>query len=500
MMNTVEFRHITKFFPGVRALDDISFTAIGGETMALVGENGAGKSTLLKILNGDYQPTSGEFLINGSLVHFDSPKQALEAGVSSIYQERQLVPELTVAENVFIGSLPEKKSKLLDFSRLYEETQQIIDTFMLGIDAREKVKNISTAHQQMIEILKVYNRDLKIIAFDEPTASLTNTEIEILFGFIRKLKEQGKVVIYVSHRMKELEQIADRIAVFKDGQLVDILPKTQADEKKLIKLMVGRDLGDIFNELDRNKHIGEDVLAAKGITTNRVQDISFTLRKGEVLGFSGLVGSGRTEVMRALFGLDRILKGELVLNGKRIECRSPEDAMDLGIALCPEDRKDQGIIPNLSVATNITVSILKKLLNKIGFVNKKEESAIVDESIKRFNIKTPDGEKKIVELSGGNQQKTIIARWLATNPCVLILDEPTKGIDVGAKSEFYKLICECSKKQIGVILISSELPEVIGLSDRIIVMKDGRITGEVGREEATEEKVLALAMLESGEM
>lgn len=495
-VNKVEFKNITKVFPGVRALDDVSFVAYGGEAIAFVGENGAGKSTLLKILNGDYQATSGKYLINDKEVQFSEPKEAIKAGISIIYQERQLIPEVSIAENIFVGSLPTKNNGLIDYDKLYENTQQLIDEFGLPIDAREKVKDISIAHQQMIEILKAYKRNSSIIAFDEPTASLTRTEIDILFDCIRKMKEEGKIIMYVSHRMKEIEQIADSIVVFKDGQLVRRLSKEESNPELLIKLMVGRNLGDIFNELERNEQFGDVILEVKNLSTKHVHDVSFTLKKGEVLGFSGLVGSGRTEVMKAIFGLDYITEGELLVDGKRVHFKSPEDAMKKGIALCPEDRKEEGIIPTLSVRENITVSILDKLINKLTFINKVQEDEIAENDVKKLNIKTPNIEKKIAELSGGNQQKVIIARWLDTNPSVLILDEPTKGIDVGAKSEFYKLICQCAKHGIGVIVISSEMPEVIGLADRIIVMKDGTVTGEIMREEANEERILALAMLE----
>lgn len=498
MRNSVEFQSITKYFPGVKALDDISFRAEGGNVVAFLGENGAGKSTLLKILNGDYQPTKGAYLLNDEQKQFKQPSEAIESGISVIYQERQILMELSVAENIFfLGHLPILPSGLIDQKTLNKKTQQIIDDFGLPISPRTRVKNLSIAYQQMVEIMKAYNRDLKVIAFDEPTASLSDSEIDILFKIIKKLREEGKVIIYVTHRMKELELIADQIVVFKDGQLVDMVERSEATNQQLIKMMVGRDLGEIFHELDRSKKIGDKVLEVKNLSNHHVKDVSFSLRKGEVLGFSGLVGAGRTEVMRALFGADDIKSGQVLLENQPIVCKTPEDAIDIGIVLCPEDRKEQGILPNLSVMENISISVWKRIADKFGFIDRKSEDELVHDSIASFDIKTPNAQKKkIVELSGGNQQKCIIARWLNTNPKVLILDEPTKGIDVGAKSEFYKLICECAKRGMGVILISSELPEVIGLSDRILVMKNGQITGEVIREEATEERLLGLAMLE----
>jgi len=495
-LNSIEFRNITKYFPGVKALDNISFKAQSGEVLAFVGENGAGKSTLLKILNGDYEQTSGDYLLNDEIKKFKEPSESIEAGISVIYQERQIIMELSVAENIFLGNLPEKKNKLVDTEKLNNEAQKILDEFGLKINSRTKVKNLSIAYQQMVEIMKAYNRDSKVIAFDEPTASLSDGEIEILFSIIEKLKASGKVIIYVSHRMKELERIADKVVIFKDGKYIDLVNRKSVTNQELVKMMVGRDLGNIFNSLSRNEKKGETLLKVKNLKGRDVKDISFELRKGEILGFSGLVGAGRTEVMRILFGADPMTSGEIILEDKAYQFNNPEDAIQAGIVLCPEDRKMQGILPNLNVGENISVSIWKSLTNKLGIVDEKRENTLVEASIKKFNVRTPNSRKKIVELSGGNQQKCILARWLATKPKILILDEPTKGIDVGAKAEFYQIICECAKQGMGVILISSELPEVIGLSDRIIIMKDGKISGEVEREEATEEILLSYAMLE----
>ncbi|HHY79458.1 MAG TPA: sugar ABC transporter ATP-binding protein [Thermoanaerobacter sp.] len=496
MTTTLEFRNITKYFPGVKALDNISFKVKGGEVVALVGENGAGKSTLLKILSGDYQPTSGEYLINGEKKLFNNPKEAIDAGVSVIYQERQVLKELSVAENIFLGRLPLKKNRLVDKKTLYSNAQKVIEEFGLSIDPRKKVKDISIAYQQMIEIMKSYVRQSQIIAFDEPTASLSDNEIKVLFRTIEKLKKEGKVIIYVSHRMEELNYIADRIVVLKDGKLVTVVGKDEISQEELISLMVGRNLGDIFNILDRNTVIGPTLMEVKNLTSDYIKNVSFELKKGEILGFAGLVGAGRTELMRAIIGIDKVKSGSIVLDGKKILNNSPWEAMKNGIVLVPEDRKTQGIFPNLSVGKNITVSVLENLSNKMGFINQNKETKLINESINKFKIKTPHAEKKIIELSGGNQQKAIVARGLATNPKVLILDEPTKGIDVGAKFEFYTLICKLAKEGIGIIVISSELPEIIGLADRIIIMKSGYITGEIMREDATEEKILRYAMLE----
>jgi L-arabinose transport system ATP-binding protein len=497
--NILEFKEITKYFPGVKALDKMSFIAESGCVLAFLGENGAGKSTLLKVLNGDYKSTSGQYLLNGEVKKFNNPKEAIEAGISVIYQERQILMDLSVAENIFVGRLPIGKLGLIDNKKLLQDAEKIIGEFGLPILPTTKVKDLSIAHQQMVEIMKAYSRELKVIAFDEPTASLCDSEIEILFNIIEKLKREDKIIIYVSHRMKELDRIADKVVIFKDGRFINLVNKKEVHEKELIKMMVGRDLGDVFKELSRNKTIGEILLQVTDLTSDYIRDISFTLRKGEILGFSGLVGAGRTEVMRAIIGADQLKSGDIIVNGKSVINKSPKDAIGHGIVMVPEDRKTQGILPNMTVGENISISILNKLTNYLGLINKKRETTIIEESIRKLNVKTPNANKKILELSGGNQQKAIVARWLITEPQVLILDEPTKGIDVGAKAEFYKLICEIAKQGVSVLLISSELPEIIGLSDRIIVMKNGKITGEFIREEASEDKLLAYAMLEEGE-
>lgn len=496
MAGILEFQHICKYFPGVKALDDVSFQARAGEVLAFLGENGAGKSTLLKVLNGDYQPTSGKYLLDGVEKHFQSPHQAIEEGISIIYQERQILLELSVAENIYLGRMPTNRLGMIDTGKANEMAAKIIDDFGLPIRPSTKVKDLSIAYQQMVEIMKAYSREnLKVICFDEPTASLSDSEIEMLFKIIRKLRSEGKIIIYVSHRMDEIQQITDKVAIFKDGRYVDTVTTGQVPEEEMISMMVGRNLGDIYESLDRDKEIGEVLLEVKDVSSDYVKPNSFTLRRGEVLGFSGLVGAGRTELMRAIIGADPLRGGEILLEGRAITNRSPHEAMKHGIVLVPEDRKLQGILANLSVSDNINIAMLDEHSNKLGFVDRKREDAAAAEGIKNFKIKTPSPDKKIVELSGGNQQKCIVARWLGTSPKVLILDEPTKGIDVGAKSEFYNMICQFAKQGLGIILISSELPEVIGLSDRIIVMKSRRIVGEVSREDATESRLLSLGMM-----
>lgn len=492
----LEFKHISKYFPGVKALDDICFKAYGGEVLAFLGENGAGKSTLLKVLNGDYKPDAGEYLLDGEQKHFQSPHEAIEEGISIIYQERQILLELSVAENIYLGRMPANKLGVINTAKANEMAQVIIDEFGLPISPSAKVKDLSIAYQQMVEIMKAYSREnLRVICFDEPTASLSDAEIDSLFAVIEKLKAQGKIIIYVSHRMSEIKRITDKVAIFKDGHYIDTVKTHEVSDKEMIKMMVGRDLGDVYGKLDKKKEIGEVLLEVKNVSSDYVKPVSFKLHKGEVLGFSGLVGAGRTEIMRAIIGADPMRSGEIYLGGKKIVNHSPKEAMENGIVLVPEDRKLQGIVSNLSVAGNINISLLDKNSNKIGVINAKKEAKEAEEGISKFRVKTPSPDKKIVELSGGNQQKCIVARAIATEPKVLILDEPTKGIDVGAKAEFYEMICKFAKQGLGVILISSELPEVMGLSDRIIVMKSLEVSGEIMAADATETKLLSMGMI-----
>ena len=492
-MRSLEFRGITKAFPGVQALDNVSFTALGGQVVALVGENGAGKSTLLKVLGGDYQPNGGEYLIDGAHRHFREPREAIEAGVSIIYQERQVVPFLSVAENIFMEGIPTGKTRLIDFKALNRMAQAIIDEFRLPFHATDRVRDLSVAHQQMIEIMKAYRRDPKIIAFDEPTASLSDAEIETLFQIIGRLREKGIIILYVSHRMKEIFQISDEVVILKDGKFIAQYKTCDTDELSIVEKMVGRNLGDIFKELRRNDAIGQPVLEVKNLNADNVRDVSFTLKAGEVVGFAGLVGAGRTETMRAIFGADKKKSGEVLVGGTPVKIEFPEDAIRLGIALCPEDRKEQGIVARRSVCDNISMAVMPSLC-KNGFIDFEKEHLLAVKGASDLNIKTPSVDKPIGELSGGNQQKTILARWLALEPRILILDEPTKGIDVGSKSEIYQIICDMAKRGIGVVMVSSELPEILGVCDRIVVMCQGRITGELPRAEATEHKVLMLAM------
>ena len=495
MERYLEVNNISKSFPGVKALQNISFRAESGTVTALLGENGAGKSTLLKVLSGVLKPDEGTVVISGKEVKVQDTHSAFEAGISIIYQERQLIPMMSVAENIFLDDSPEKKFGFVDRRTLRAETQKLLDKFQLPFGPDELVGRLPVAYQQMVEIMKAYRRDADIIAFDEPTAPLTEKEIRILFSIIEELKQQGKVILYVSHRMNEIFEITDRIVIFKDGQMVDVVNTAETTEAALIRAMVGRDIGDTYNKLDRNTVIGEVILEAKGLTNDVISDVSFQLHRGEVLGFAGLVGAGRTETVRAVFGADRITSGEILIHGEPVKITSPKEAIASRIALCPEDRKEQGLILKQTIRSNISMPVLSKIKNGL-LLSRKKEKALADEAVEKYDIRTPSIDKIAGELSGGNQQKVILGRWTSSliDMDILILDEPTKGIDVGAKSEIYQTICNLAKEGKGVILISSELTEVINLSDRIIVMHNGHVTGTMTREEATEENVLALAM------
>ena len=492
MSELLEFKNITKAFPGVLALDGVSFTARRGEVTALVGENGAGKSTLLKILNGDYQHDSGQYLIDHEEKNFTNPREAIKSGISIIYQERQVIPYLSVAENIYMEDIPTGKLGLINFGELNQKAQEIIDEFKLPFKATARVRDLSVAFQQMVEIMKAYRRHPSIIAFDEPTASLSDAEIISLFEIIKRLKNE-MIILYVSHRMNEIFTISDQVVILKDGHFIRQESTCSINEDEIIRNMVGRDLGDIFHSLSRNEKIGEVILYAEDLKAENVKNVSFNVRSGEIVGFAGLVGAGRTETMRVIFGADKKESGTIKLQGKELDIKFPEDAIAEGIALCPEDRKEQGIFSIRTVKDNISVVMLYSLIKR-GFIDKKAESEMAEQGVRQLNIRTPSILKRIGELSGGNQQKTIFARWIATYPKLLILDEPTKGIDVGSKSEIYQIICDLAKQGIGIIFISSELPEILGLCDRIVVMCQGRITGELSREEASEQKVLTLAM------
>lgn len=498
MEHTLELKNISKAFSGVQALNHVGFKAKSGEIVALLGENGAGKSTLLKIMSGVYTPDEGAIYLDDEKMEFTSPLDAIKRGINIIYQERQLVPYLTVMENVYMENIPSVRG-VVDYKNANARTQALIDMFELPFKATQKVDELSVSHQQMVEIIKAVRRKCPIIAFDEPTASLTETEIHGLFKIIRRLQEEGRVILYVSHRLKELFELTDRIVVLKDGNYVTTVNTCDTTTDELVRYMVGRKLGDVYNELQRNEEIGKVLLEVKDLCNDTIDHVSFKLHAGEVLGFAGLVGAGRTETMRAIYGADRLHSGTIYIDGQPVNIKSPKDAMRLGMGLCPEDRKIQGLVLGSSVRENITMSVLGHV-SKYGILKREMERRISKEAVKNFNIKTPTVEKTVKELSGGNQQKVILGRWMAANPRILILDEPTKGIDVGAKAEIYQMVHNLAKQGIGVIFISSELTEVLNVCENIIVMYEGRVTGQFNRRTdlCTEETIISAAMNDSG--
>lgn len=488
------FKGIGKTFPGVKALDDISFSCHAGQIHALMGENGAGKSTLLKILSGNYAPSQGEIQLKGQPVQFTNTTDALNAGVAIIYQELHLVPEMTVAENIYLGQLPTKLG-LVDRKLLRYESRLQLEHLGLDIDPDTPLKYLSIGQWQMVEIAKALARNAKVIAFDEPTSSLSAREIEQLFRVIRELRAEGRVILYVSHRMEEIFALSDAITVFKDGRYVRTFDDmSQVNNAQLVQAMVGRDLGDVYGYQPRE--LGPVRLALQGLQAPGVKTpISLSVRAGEIVGLFGLVGAGRSELMKGIFGATRVSSGQLTLDGQRLDIRSPIDAIRAGIMLCPEDRKADGIIPVHSVRDNINISARRKSIRAGCLINNGWEVSNADHHIRALNIKTPGAGQLIMNLSGGNQQKAILGRWLSEEMKVILLDEPTRGIDVGAKHEIYHVIYQLAQQGIAVLFASSDLPEVLGLADRIIVMREGAISGELLHDDASEEKALSLAML-----
>ncbi|MCG3004578.1 sugar ABC transporter ATP-binding protein [Escherichia coli] len=493
----LQMKHITKRFPGVLALNDVQFTLRRGEVHALLGENGAGKSTLMKILSGVYQPDEGEIIFEDKPVSFSDPLSAQNVGITIIHQEFNLFPELTVEENIFIGREFCKKNRWrLDEKQQRQATIEILQKLNLAIKPDTLVADLTVAQQQMVEIAKAISVNARILIMDEPTAALTETEIESLFRVTRLLKEQGTGIVYISHRLEELALIADRATVMRDGQYISTVDYECVKISDLIAMMVGRDLGNIY---PRREALQQriPVLKVNGLTRKGVlNDINFTLYRGEILGFAGLMGAGRTELARAIFGADSIDSGTLKLNGKETVIKDISDAIQQGISYLTEDRKKEGLALNLSVERNIMLGNYPEYSDRFGNVDSRRCQQTSEEQVKALRIKTPNLEQAALNLSGGNQQKIIIARWVCKDTDILIFDEPTRGIDVGAKLEIYELMNRLVAKGKSIIMISSELPEVLGMCDRILVMRSGRITGELSAKEATQEKSMQYATLE----
>ncbi|UCF92957.1 MAG: sugar ABC transporter ATP-binding protein [Desulfobacterales bacterium] len=486
----LEMKSITKNFPGVRAVDKVDFSCVSGEVHALVGENGAGKSTLMKILAGAYPQDEGSIRLKNRQIHMASPHDAQRHGISIIYQEFNLIPDLTVADNVFLGREP-KKHGLIDKRRISQLTEKLLSQLDVKIDPYERARNLSVAEQQMVEVAKALSLNADIIIMDEPSAVVSGKELDALFGIIRSLKQAGKLIIYISHRLAEIFEIADRVTVLKDGRLVDTIEIANVDKQALIRMMVGRSLDETFPPKKRGPV--EEIVVLKNVrlTTHR-EPLNLTIRSGEILGVAGLVGSGRTALARAIFGADPIEEGEIVIQGESFSRLTPRIAISEGIGFVTEDRKKEGVVHCLPVKNNLTFPILNRI-HKLFFVKDDEEKAICARCIEQFNIRTPTLDQLIRYLSGGNQQKVIIAKWINAQPRLIIMDEPTRGIDVGAKAEIYNLMRRLATEGTGIMMISSELPEIIGLSDRILVMHQGRVAGELSPQDATEEEILSLA-------
>ena len=494
----LEMRGISKSFAGVQALKDVSFTCRAGLVYGLVGENGAGKSTLMKILAGAYKADSGDIIYKGARREDASTSQIIDSGISIIYQELALVPQMSVAENIFLGREPRTPLGLLDLRDLHQRAAQLLARLGVQLHTQLPVSELTIAQQQLVEIAKALSQDADLIVMDEPSAILAGGELDQLFDIIAALKAQGVTVVYISHRLEEVFRIADEVTVLKDGVVVDSRPIDKLDRPTLVKLMVGRSLDEIFPQTAHEQ--GELVLTAEDIASDSILDgVSLRLHAGEILGIAGMVGSGRTELARALFGADALTRGQLRLAGKAAHWKTPSQAIRAGLVLVPEDRKSQGLFTALSVRINITIPILRRL-SQLGVVRRAQEEQVVLDAQQRLSIVMTSPEQETQYLSGGNQQKVVLAKWLETAPAVIILDEPTRGVDVGAKFEIYKLMRQLNDRGIAIIMISSELPEIIGMSDRILVMNEGKVVGELTQAQADEARIIELATMSAGAM
>lgn len=487
----LEFRHITKKFPGTIALDDVTIDFKKGEVHALVGENGAGKSTLIKTCSGAISPTQGTIYISGQKFEKLDPITSQENGVAVIYQEFNLVNELSVAENVYLGNPIKKRGIVPDFRAMEQETEKILKRFHIQIDSKRLVDNLSIGYQQMVEITKAVSKKAKILIMDEPTAPLTTSEVNILMDVIGQLKSEGVTIVYISHRLEEVFRISDRVSVLRDGKLIKTMQTSDTNREELISLMVGRTLKETF-PVRENTIKSEVLLETKNLSGNGIKDISFQVHRGEILAFAGIMGAGRTELAQLLFGMARPSAGEIIFKGNPIFPRTPAQAADLGIALVPEDRKQQGAVLDMSIAHNITLAQIKKL-SHFFVIDKKKEIEVARQYKNELRIKTSSLVNEVNSLSGGNQQKVVIAKWLATSPELIIMDEPTRGVDVGAKQEIYYLMNKLIDAGKTIIMISSEMEEVMGMADRIIVLSEGVMTAELKRGEFDKETILHYA-------
>lgn len=490
-MSLLDMKQIIKSFNGVEVLHGIDFSLRAGTVHALMGENGAGKSTLMKVLAGVHKCDDGEIWLKGKKTEIQSPRHAQELGIAMIHQELSPVPEMTVAENIFLGREP-RKGLFVDYKKMYTDTEKLLGEMKVRVSPRAKIGRLKVADQQLIEISKAISLNADIIVMDEPTSAITDQEVEILFKTIANLKKKGTGIIYISHKMDEIFRIADDITVLRDGTYVNSWEAKDIDNNTLIKNMVGRELNEIFPKI---KVPAKDVVMEVRHFTkeNQFEDISFLVREGEILGIAGLIGAGRTELMNAIFGLEKPDSGEVFFEGKKVEIRRPSDAIRHGIAYVTEDRKNEGLVLEMGVGQNITIASMKTLSSGM-FIKRQEEKKTIDDQIRALRIKVHSPRQLVGKLSGGNQQKVVLAKWMMKNPKLLILDEPTRGIDIGAKSEIYKLMGEFVEKGNSIIMISSEMPEAMGMSDRILVLSNGRLSGELSREEFVQEDIMKMAV------
>lgn len=494
----LELKGICKSFPGVKALDNVQLSLRPGTVHALMGENGAGKSTLMKCLFGIYKMDAGEIILDGQKIEIGNPDEAMKHGIAMVHQELQPVLARSVGENLYLGRFPVKKFgplQIIDHKKLYADTEMWLQEVKMDFPAKAQLGTLSIGQMQSVEIAKAVSQQAKVVIFDEPTSSLSDNEVEALFRIMNDLRDKGVTMVYISHKMDEIKRIADDITVMRDGTYVGTWRADELTTDQIIEKMVGRELTNIYPE--KAQDVGEVVMEVKNlcsIHSNSFQDVSFTLRKGEILGFGGLVGAQRTELMEGIFGIRNVASGEIFVHGNKVRIKHPIDAMNAGIGLITEDRRGNGIFGCLSVKDNVGVSVYKKNLLAKFILDHKKINKIVDDSIRMLKIKTPSMKQHISNLSGGNQQKVIVSRWLANDPDILIMDEPTRGIDVGAKHEIYEIMRSLAKQGKAIIMISSEMPELLGMADRICVMCNGKLTGELGdREDMTQEKVMAFA-------
>jgi rhamnose transport system ATP-binding protein len=487
----LDLRSITKRFSGVEVLHQVSFDLRPGEVHALLGENGAGKSTLVKVMTGVHRPDGGEIILRGERVEFADPRASLQAGIAAIYQELSLFPDLNVAENIFVGRQPTGTRGGVDWRTLYREAEQLLASLGVHLDLKQKARNLSIAQQQMVEIARALSINARILIMDEPTSSLTLTEVAELFNLVRRLRADGTAIVFISHRLEELFEIADRVTVLRDGAYVDTRPLAEVSRDDLIRLMVGRTISNLFPK--QEVEAGAIALKVENLSLDGVfENVSFELRQGEILGMAGLVGAGRTDVARAIFGVTPPTGGRIEVEGKAVAITSPQQAIDLGLALVPEDRQLHGLIPPMSIVANISLPMLGEYARR-GWLRPRQERDATFAAARQMEVRANNIWQRARELSGGNQQKVVLAKWLSTEPRILILDEPTRGIDVGTKAAIHALMSELAGQGIAILMISSELPEVLGMSDRILVMREGRVTGHFARAEATQEKIMSAA-------